>query len=350
MKIVELPGRLRRTRGSAPATEGPPSAGPAKLSSKATVLRRLELDVTRRLEGLVSGDYLALATGPGTDPAGARPYGPGDDARHIDWNLSARTLAPQVRTTDADRELETCVVVDRSASLDFGTADREKREAALAAVAAFGFLSVRSGNRFACLITGGSELIWLPARSGRAGLMAGLAAIYETPRQQEGPSPAAGLGAGLERVARTQRRRGQIVVVSDFLDPSDWATPLRRLCLRHQVIAVQVTDPREFLLPDVGMLTVVDAETGQHLHVQTSSAALRERYRAAAGQRQARIRRCVAEAGAEHLPLSTDRDWLVDVVRFVHRRRPARQFLRVPVRTAPAETAGDGRTTPRSRP
>jgi uncharacterized protein (DUF58 family) len=350
MNLAELPGRLRRTRRAAPAAEGPVSAGPSRLSVKATVLRRLELDVTRRLEGLVSGDYLALATGPGSDPAGARPYGPGDDARHIDWNLSARTLAPQVRTTDADRELETCVVVDRSASLDFGTAEREKREAALAAVAAFGFLSVRSGNRLACLITGGNELIWLPPRSGRAGLMAGLTAIYDTPRQPGGPSPAAGLRAGLERVARMQRRRGQIVVVSDFLDPSDWAAPLRRLCLRHQVIAVHVTDPREFLLPDVGMLTVVDAETGQHLHVQTGSAALRERYRAAAEQRHTEIRRLVAEAGAEHLPLSTDRDWLIDVVRFVHRRRPARPSLRVPVRTAPAGTASGGQTPPGSRP
>ncbi|HEX3621520.1 MAG TPA: DUF58 domain-containing protein [Acidimicrobiales bacterium] len=350
MKIAELPARLRRARTAAPATEGPPSAGPATLSVKATVLRRLELDVTRRLEGLVSGDYLALATGPGSDPAGARPYGPGDDARHIDWNLSARTLAPHVRTTDADRELETCVVVDRSASLDFGTAEREKREAALAAVAAFGFLSVRSGNRLACLITGGDELVWLPPRSGRAGLMAGLTAIYDTPRHPVGPSPAAGLGAGLERVARMQRRRGQIVVVSDFLDASDWATPLRRLCLRHQVIAVHVTDPREFLLPDVGMLGVVDPETGQRLHVQTGSAALRERYRAAAEQRQARIRRSVAEAGAEHLPLSTDRDWLIDVVRFVHRRRPVRPSLRVPVRTAPGDAAGGGHTAPGGRP
>ena len=321
---VRRSDRLRRMRRAAPTPEGPPSAGPAKLSDRATVLRRLELDVTRRLEGLVSGDYRALAVGPGSDPAGARPYGPGDDARHIDWNLSARMLTPQVRTTDADRELETCVVVDRSASLDFGTAEREKREAALAAVAAFGFLSVRSGNRFACLITGGSELVWLPPRSGRAALMAGLTAVYDTPRRQEGPSAAAGLSAGLVRVARTQRRRGQIVVVSDFLDPSDWATPLRRLCLRHQVIAVQVTDPREFQLPDVGMLTVVDAETGQHLHVQTGSAALRERYRAAAWERHTEIRRLVAEAGAEHLPLSTDRDWLVDVVRFVHHRRPSR--------------------------
>lgn len=316
--------RLRRARPARTTPDGPPSAGPGAVSLKATVLRRLELDVTRRLEGLVSGDYLALATGPGTDPAGARPYGPGDDARHIDWNLSARTLTPQVRTTEADRELETCIVVDRSASLDFGTADREKREAALAAVAAFGFLTVRSGNRLACLATGGSELVWLPPGSGKAGLMSRLTAIYDTPRNTGGPGPRAGLDAGLARVARTQRRRGQIVVVSDFLDPSDWASPLRRLSLRHQVIAVHVTDPRELELPDVGLLTVVDPETGEHLHVQTGSPALRERYRAAATERHDRIRRALVGAGAEYLPLSTDRDWLLDVVAFVDRRRVAR--------------------------
>ena len=333
--MPERAGRFRRMRKPASSPPvGPPSAGPAAVALKATILRRLELDVTRRLDGMVSGDYLALATGPGTEAAGARPYGPGDDARHIDWNLTARVLTPQLRTTEADRELETCVVVDRSASLDFGTAQREKQEAALAAVAAFGFLTVRSGNRLAALITGGDELIWLPPRTGRTGLLASLTAIYDTPRHHSGPPPAAGLGAGLARVARTQRRRGQVVVVSDFLDPTDWATPLRRLCLRHQVIAVQVTDPRELALPDVGLLTVVDPETGRHLHVQTSSAVLRERYRAAAAQRHLQIRRLLAEAGAEHLQLSTDRDWLTDVVRFVDQRRRARPPARVPSRAA----------------
>lgn len=321
----------------------PPGAAPAAVSAKAAILRRLELDVTRRLDGLVSGDYLALSAGPGTDAAGARPYGPGDDARHIDWNLSARTLTPHVRTTDADRELETCVVVDRSASMDFGTAHREKREAALAAVAAFGFLTVRSGNRLAVLITGGDGLVWLPPRAGRAGFMASLTAVHDTPRQPEGPCDAATLGAGLARVARTQRRRGQVIVVSDFLDPSDWVTPLRRLCLHHQVIAVQVSDPRELELPDVGMLTVVDPETGQHLHVQTRSPGLRERFRAAAEQRQEEIRRLLAEVGAEQLALSTERDWLGDVVRFVQSRRGVRARRPGPRLPSNASSAGGGR-------
>ena len=133
------------------------SASPATVAAKAAVLRRLELEVTRRLDGLLTGDYLAVAAGPGTEQAGARPYEPGDDARRMDWNLTARTLSPHVRTTNADREMETWVVADRSASLDFGTADREKRDVVLAAVAAFGFLTARHGNRLGVVVAGGDR-------------------------------------------------------------------------------------------------------------------------------------------------------------------------------------------------
>src|SRR6202022_1287349 len=170
--------------------------------------------------------------------------------------LSARALAPHVRTTDADRELETSVVVDRSASLDFGTAQREKREVALAVVAAFGFLTVRAGNRLGVLIAGGDELTRVPARSGRIGVLAALSVLYDTPRRERGPAPAADLAAALARLERTQRRRGQVIVISDFLDASDWARALRRLAMRHHVIAAQVTDPRELQLPAVGMLAL----------------------------------------------------------------------------------------------
>jgi uncharacterized protein (DUF58 family) len=299
-----------------------PSAPPGAVSAKAALLRRLELDVTRRLDGILTGDYLAFATGPGSEPAGARPYAAGDDARRIDWNLSARALAPHVRTTEADRELETSIIVDRSPSLDFGTAEREKREVALAAVAAFGFLSSGTGNRLNVLVAGGDQLRWLPANRGRAGVLAVLSHVYDSPRLDHAPAPQADLAAALNRVERTQRRRGQIIVVSDFLDATDWAKPLRRLALRHQVLAAHVTDPREMTLPAVGMLSVVDVETGRLLHVQTNSAALRKRFEAAAQQRYQGIRQSILRAGAEHLHLSTDRDWLLDVVSFVgHRRR-----------------------------
>ncbi|GAC1317505.1 MAG: DUF58 domain-containing protein [Acidimicrobiales bacterium] len=302
------------------------------MATKAAVLRRLELDVTRRLDGMLSGDHLALTSGPGTEVAGARLYGPGDDARRIDWSLTARSLSLHVRTTEADRELETVLVADRSASLDFGTALREKREVVLAAVAAFGSLTIRSGNRLGLVVAGTDRLIQIPARAGRAGLLAGMAMLYDTPRRTAPPAPAADLAAALARVEKTQRRRAQIIVISDFLDGPEWVGGLRRLALRHQVIAVQITDPREFDLPAVGMLSVVDAETGRHLHVQTNGAELRARYASAGRARDREIRRLIAASGAERLCLSTDRDWLVDVVRFVGGRRLERGAARASFR------------------
>ena len=309
-------------------------APPASVAAKATVLRRLELDMTRRLDGLLTGDYLAMTAGPGTEQAAARPYEPGDDARRMDWNLTARTLFPHVRTTDADREMETWAVADRSASLDFGTANCEKREMVLAAVAAFGFLTARHGNRLGILVAGGDGLIRVPARSGRLGLLSALSALYETPRSQKGPSPDGHLAAALTTLEATQRRRGQVVVVSDFLDGSDWAASLRRLALRHQVVAVVVTDPREMRLPAIGILGVIDPETGRRLNVQTDSAALRSRYEAAAAARHEQIYRTLVETGAEYLHLSTDRDWLRDVARFVGTRSARRgaQIRRRPIR------------------
>ncbi len=293
------------------------SAPPADVLDKAAVLRRLELGINRRLDGMRSGEHLAAAVGPGSERAHARRYHPGDDARRMDWSLTARALEPHVRDTDADRELETWVVADRSASLDFGTARREKREAVLAATAAFGVLTVRSGNRFGVVIAGGRTLRHLPARSGRSAMLAGLSAVYDTPRYASGPGAGAELAAALSRLQRSAVRRGQVVVISDYLDRNDWAAGLRRLALRHRVIAVQVTDPREFHLPDVGLLLVTDTETGRHLHVQSNDPVVRDRYAEAAAARQEAIVRSIRDSGAEYLHLSTDRDWVRDVVEFV---------------------------------
>jgi uncharacterized protein (DUF58 family) len=311
----------------------PPSTPPATVAAKAAVLRRLELDVTRRLDGLLTGDYLAVAAGPGSERSGARPYGPGDDARLMDWNLTARSLVAHVRTTDADREMETWVVADRSASLDFGTADCEKRDLVLASAAAFGFLTARHGNRLGVLVAGGDSLTRIRARSGRVSLMAALSVLYDAPRAQHRPGPGADLLGALETLDRSKHQRGQIVIVSDFLDTSDWRHAISRLTMRHQVVGVHVTDPREFHLPAVGILGVVDPETGQRLHVQTNSAGLRARFEAAAADRYEQIRGGVIKAGAEHLHLSTDRDWLIDFARFVatrsaHRRAQPRSLIK----------------------
>jgi uncharacterized protein (DUF58 family) len=293
---------------------------------RAAVLAKLELDVTRRLDGLLQGDFLGGTTGPGSEPAQARAYQPGDDARRIDWSLTARQNALHVRQTEADRELETWLLADRSPSLDFGTALLEKRDLVTAALAAFGLRTARNGNRVGFVIGGGPQLVIRPAQTTRAGVLAGLATAFSTDLRGE-PSALnrVGLADGARWLDATVKRRGRIVVVSDFLDASAWADGLRRLGQRHDVVAVQVVDPRELDLPAVGLLAVVDTETGQRLHVQTNSSKLRDRYHAAAAERHAAIGASLRAAGAAHLVLSTDRDWVLDIAAFLaHRRTPIR--------------------------
>ncbi len=311
----------RRFRRPTSATSAVPTAAVGDVAARAAALRRLELTVTRRLDGLLAGEHRAAVAGPGSERAAPRRYSPGDDARRIDWNLTARSPEVQVRATDADRELELWVVADRSASLDFGTTVREKREVVLGVAAAFGFLAARGGNRVGFVVPGGDDLVRLPPRPGRRALLAALARLHDQPRRPHGPGAGADLAGALTHLDRVRARRGQVIVVSDFLDPADWATPLRRLAHRHQVVVVQVVDPRELELPDVGMLALVDPETGRRIELNTASARVRDRYAEAARVRHGAIADGVRRAGAAHLVVSTDEDWLVAVARFVGRDR-----------------------------
>ncbi len=285
-------------------------------------LRQLELAVTRKLDGLLHGDHQGLVPGGGTEPADGRVYAPGDDVRRMDWNLTARTSIPHVRTTIADRELETWLVVDTSASLDFGTVSCEKRDLALAAAAAFTFLTVRGGNRVAASLFG-PEATVVPPRSGRAAALAVLHRIEQRGRAATG-SDSTTLAEALRRIRHTARRRGLVVLITDLIDQSNWERELRALALRHDVVVVEVRDPRESNLPSVGLLMLVDPETGQRLEVQTSNPKVRARFAELAAAKQAEHVRQVRTTGAAHLVLSTDRDWLTDVVRFVVARRRRR--------------------------
>jgi len=295
-------------------------AGPAEA---AAVLRRLELTVRRRLDGLLQGNHLGLVPGPGGEPGESREYHPGDDVRRMDWPVTARTTVPHVRQTIADRELETWVVVDLSPSLDFGTARCEKRDLAVAAVAAIAHLTGRGGNRIGALLTTGESLHRFPARSGRAHTTTLLTKLALTPRSTRGRR--GDLANALEGLRRPPRRRGFAVVVSDFLGDSaatpDWERPMRALAMRHDVLAVEVVDPVELGLPAVGLLTLVDPESGRLLEVQTGKKQLRESYAKAATDQRAEIAAALRRAGAAHLQLRTDQDWLVDMVRFVAARR-----------------------------
>ena len=292
-----------------------------ELAGSERTLRQLELAVNRRLDGLLHGDLQGLVPGAGSDSGDGRAYQPGDDVRRIDWNLTARSETTQVRETIADRELETWLVVDGSASLDFGTARCEKRDLALAGAAAFGFLTCRAGNRVGAALGDPTGTVIVPPRAGRTALLGLLRRIERRPRDVEGHTP---LADTLRRVQHVARRRGVVVVVSDLLDDGDWPVALRHLAARHEVVVVEVRDPREDALPDTGLLTLVDPETGDRLEVQTADPRLRRRFAEAARERRCRNERAVRSAGASRIVLSTERDWVHDVVRYTVAKRRRR--------------------------
>ncbi|HZZ47487.1 MAG TPA: DUF58 domain-containing protein [Pseudonocardia sp.] len=293
----------------------PPSLRDGKLEA---ALRTLELTVRRRLDGLLQGNHIGLVPGPGSEPGDARAYQPGDDVRRMDWAVTARTTEPHIRQTDADRELETWLVVDLSASLDFGTAACEKRDLAVAAVAAMVHLTRGGGNRIGAVVATGERTVRLPPRGGLANARGLIRAIAEVPRAPEGTR--GNLVEAIEQLRRPPRRRGLAVVISDFLGEPEWERPLRALSARHDLLGVEVIDPRDLELPEVGTVVLADPETGRQREVDTTPLLCRE-FAAASAEHRERVAAALRRCGAGHLVLRTDRDWIADIVRFAVARK-----------------------------
>ncbi len=300
-------------------------------------LNHLQLLINNKLDGLLHGDYLGLLPGPGTEPGESREYRPGDDVRRMDWPVTARTTSPHVRTTIADRELETWLAVDLSASLDFGTANCLKRDLAVAAAAAMAHLSVRGGNRIGAVMGAGGAPQVVPATPGHAGAqvlmrkIAGLqphaaarpASRWGKRKQGTGPGRT-DLSLLVDALHRPPRRRGFVVIISDFLAQDGWQRPVKKLSVRHDVLAIEVVDPVELALPSVGVVEFMDPETGAVQEIETSDERFRAQYASAAHQQREEIANALRRAGAARLRLSTDSDWLRDIVRFVASQRHAR--------------------------
>ncbi|CAL9340780.1 putative protein [Nocardiopsis dassonvillei] len=299
-----------------------------------SALRRLDLRIVHRLEGLLHGEHLGLRLGPGSEAAEARLYQPGeDDVRRMDWAVTARTDTPHVRDLVADRELESWTLLDLSASMDFGTERHLKREVAVGAMVAVTLLTQRVADRFGAHFLHRGVIRRWPARSGNEALLSLLATVSAAPTG-DGPGGGAGLAEAIEDLARTRRRRGLRVVVSDFLGTPafggqvPWERPMSRLASRHQVLVVEVVDPRELDLPEVGDVTLRDPVTGRVRDVRLTRP-VRERYREAARAQREEVRRALRRCGVHHLVLRTDRDWVLDIARFViHQRRTAHRLSR----------------------
>jgi uncharacterized protein (DUF58 family) len=273
-----------------------------------TVLRSLDLAVLRRVESLVPGEHLTPQVGGGTELALIRPYRPGDDVRHMDWNVTARMREPHVRVHVGERAMTAWLLLDVSASMTFGTADRRKADVAEGVALAIGHVATRRGNRLGVVALGGGEPRIIRPRQGRLGLLGLLSELRAEPEADL--VGATSLGTAVSKTAALARNRGLIVVVSDFRGEQDWEGPLRTLRARHGVLAVEIRDPREMELPAVGDLWLTDPETGRQLHVNTNKRRVRKRFAKAAEEERAEVAATLRRIGAEHLVLSTDGDWL----------------------------------------
>ena len=292
-------------------TRTPAAPGPGPLS--ASSLRALELTIGRRVDGLLAGDYRSAFAGVGSELWQVRPYEAGDDVRRIEWNVTARTGQPHVRVELAERVLVTWLVLDASASMAFGTADRRKADVAEGAAVAIGYAATRRGNRLGTVAFGTAPTVERP-RQGRRALLDTLRLLRE--RQPDGTGS---LRSALELADRVSKQRALVVVVSDFRGPLDWRAPLLRLSGRHAVLAVEVRDPREQELADIGDLRLVDPETGRQLRVDTSDRRLRERFATAAADERRALVATLATIGVRHVALSTEGDWLRPLAAFLRR-------------------------------
>jgi uncharacterized protein (DUF58 family) len=307
-----------------PALVDPPGRqGPGAMS--AALVEQLDLVLAERASGVLPGERRAAGRGVGTELAQIRPYQAGDDVRRLDAAASARTGVPHVRDHVPERTLTTWVVLDVSASMAFGTADRLKSDVAEGVALVIGRLAVRRAGRVALITCGGPAEKLMPPRGGRPALIAMRKGI-------QGVAPDGGGGRGdalagaLRRVALLARGPGLVVVVSDFREGAvrieephepgerrarpEWARALAALSARHDILAVEVVDRRESALPDVGQITLVDPETGARMEADTSSAELRRRFEAAELARRDELKRTLRGVRARHVALDTDNDWL----------------------------------------
>jgi uncharacterized protein (DUF58 family) len=305
------------THGGLLGEATPERPGPGPLPPE--LLRALQVEVSRRLESMLAGDFRSSHHGPGTELAQVRPYAPGDDVRLIEWNVTARMGEPHVRVHLAEHVLVTWLVLDTSPSMQFGTGDRRKADVAAGVALGIGHVATRRGNRLGVVTFGDRKPTTLPPAQGRHGLLGLLTALAREP--ESSAVGATSLGAALGSVGAVARQRGIVAIVSDFRGPLDWRTPLLRVLDRHDVLAIEIRDPREQELPNVGEIWLVDPETGRQVRVDTRSAALRERFAVAAAEERSGVARVLSALAGPHVVLSTSGDWLRPFASFLGGRR-----------------------------
>ena len=292
-------------------------------STPERILQRLDWQVIRRLDGLLQGDYRSLFYGYGVDFADLREYQPEDDIRYIDWNVTARMNTPYVRQYMEDREITAWFLLDLSPSMDFGLAQHLKRSVLIDLVTSLARLLTRHGNRVGAIFYGSHVDRTIPPGSGRLHV---LRLLNDLLKQSYLPrAPFTDLAPLLEGGLNTIKRRSLVFIISDFISTPGWERPLHLLNLKHEVLAIRLTDPREINLPDIGPVIIEDSETGEQLFVDTHDKKFRAQYAQAALLREAALSASFKHAGVDTLTLSTEEDLVRALVRFASLRKQRRK-------------------------
>ena len=287
------------------------------------ILRRLNLPVTRRLEGLLQGEYRSPSRGDGLDLADLREYQFHDDVRRMDWNATARLGTPYVREYLEDREIPVWFLLDMSPSMSFEGVSVSKHAVLMEFTTLMCRLMLSRGNRAGAMIFSGRVDRTIPARGGRQQLLQILSAVASHRPSQN----ITDLKQALQDAASAIRRRSLVFVVSDFISTAGWEKALTLLAMRHDVIAVRLSDALETRLPDLGFLTFQDAESGEQLFVDTHDRDFRARFATIADQREAALRAAFEKSGVDVVELATEDDVMDALMRFAEMRK---QSLRRP--------------------
>jgi uncharacterized protein (DUF58 family) len=291
---------------------------PSSVQTPEALLRRLEWRVIRRLDGLLQGDYRTLRRGAGIDVADLREYVPGDDVRHIDWNVTARLDTPYVRSFLEDRDLTAWLLLDRSPSMGFGPSERPKETVLIEVATALSRLLTRGGNRVGAILFNNTIERTVPPRNGRTHV---LRLTHHLLQPADVTNTSTDLTQLLNAGAGVARRRSLIFVVSDFISEPGWERPLAQLTERHEVVAIRLVDPHEMELPNAGVIVVEDAETGELLSVDTSDPGFRRRFHELAQAREAELHATVKRAGVWLYDVSTEDDLVRALIRIAESRR-----------------------------
>ncbi len=285
---------------------------PSELAKK---VRYIQIYTNKAVNDVLAGEYHSVFKGRGMEFEQVREYMPGDEVRSIDWNVTARMGKPFVKTFREERELSIFFVVDLSASGDFGTVNRLKNEVATELCALLAFSAVKNNDKVGLIVFTDQIELFIPPKKGVAHVLRLIRELLAfAPRQAD-----TNISEALDYLGRVTTKRSVVFLVSDF-QGEDYERPMRVLSKRHDLIAVTVADPREVALPNVGLIELEDAETGELVLVDTGSAGVRKRYEQQGAERNAALRELFASMDVEQIEVQTGRDYLRDLVKFFRAR------------------------------